>query len=183
MEDFELFGEKKSPTFIQVNNSKALIQRGLKYFFGSNAEWLQEYEAIASWLGNNKGKGLLCIGDGGRGKTFVCERILLPIIGKVYPYEKIAKIRAYTIARDYEDSFGTILFVDDVGVEYDARVYGERRNFFNQIVDDVERNGWILIVTTNLSVDEIKEKYGERTLDRLRALTTPVLFKGESLRK
>jgi len=182
MEDIDLFGQKNDPMRISVDNSKELIERGLRYFFGEHAEWLQEYDCVADWLSDNKGKGLLCIGDGGRGKTFICERILLPIIEKTYSYAKIGKIRAYSIARDYDELLGTIVFVDDIGVEYDTRNFGERRNVFNQLVDDSERNNWILIVTTNLSINEIKEKYGERTLDRLRALTTPVVFRGESLR-
>lgn len=182
MEDIELFGQKTSKIQINVENAKSLIERGLKYFLGEKAEWLPEYENLATWLTDNKGKGLLCLGDGGRGKTFVCERILLPIIEKCYSYARVSKIRAFTIANDYNDSLGVVLFVDDIGVEHDANFYGEKRNIFNQIVDDAERNDWLLIITTNLTIEEIKEKYGERTLDRLKALTKPVVFKGESLR-
>lgn len=182
-EDIELFGTRVNRMQIHIENSADIIKRGLNYFFGNKAVWLDEYDEIVSWMSDNKGSGLLCIGDGGRGKTVVCERILLPIIQKYYPIAKVSKLRAYTIARDYENSFGSIVFVDDIGVEYNTYHYGERRNIFNQVVDDAERNGWLLIVTTNLTIDEIKEKYGERTLDRLRALTRPVVFKGESLRK
>lgn len=182
MEDVELFGQKKENIRISVEDSKELIERGLRYFFGEKAKWLPEYDALVEWLKDNNGKGLLCCGDGGRGKTFVCERILLPIITNKYSFAKVGKIRAYTIAKDYGEALGTILFVDDIGVERDAHNYGERINVFNQIVDEAERNNWLLIITTNLTTDEIKEKYGERTLDRLRALTRLVLFKGESLR-
>lgn len=182
MEDVELFGQKTHKVSIKIENARTLLLRGLKYFFGDGAKWLPEYEKLAEWLSDNKERGLLCAGDGGRGKTFVCERIILPIISSQYPYDRISKIRAYTIAKDYNDILGTILFVDDIGVERDAHNYGERLNVFNQIVDDVERNGWLLIVTTNLTIEEIREKYGERTLDRLKALTKPIVFKGESLR-
>jgi DNA replication protein len=61
--------------------------------------------------------------------------------------------------------------------------YGEKRLAFPELVDEAEKKGKLLIVTTNLSIQELKEKYGERTVDRLRAITTPILFKGESLRK
>ena len=44
------------------------------------------------------------------------------------------------------------------------------------------KKGKLLILTTNLSIDELREKYGERTVDRLRAITKTVLFTGESLR-
>lgn len=182
MEDEELFGRKKENIRISIDDSENLIKRGLRYFFGERASWIPEYDKLTDWLKDNRGRGLLCCGDGGRGKTFVCERILLPLIMRKYPYAKVSKIRAYTIARDYNEAMGAILFIDDIGVERDAHNYGERTNVFNQIVDDAERNGFLLIITTNLTLDEIKEKYGERTLDRLRALTRLVLFKGESLR-
>ena len=182
IEDVELFGQEKPNIQINVEEPKKLIERGLKYFFGDKGEWLPEYETIATWLSDNKGKGLLCLGDGGRGKTFVCERILLSIIEHIYPYLKTNIIRGYTIASDYSECLGGVLFIDDIGVEMDSRSYGEKRNVFNQIVDDAERNKWLLIVTTNLTIDEIIKKYGERTMDRLRALTKPVVFKGNTLR-
>lgn len=182
MEDSELFGERKENIRISIDDSENLIKRGLRYFFGDRASWIPEYDKLAEWLKDNQGKGLLCCGDGGRGKTFVCERILLPIIMHKHPYAKVSKVRAYTIARDYNEAMGTILFIDDIGVERDTHNYGERINVFNQIVDDAERNNFLLIVTTNLTLEDIREKYGERTLDRLRALTRLVLFKGESLR-
>ena len=116
MDDLQLFGQRKENVRISVEYSKELIERGLKYFFGEKAKWLPEYDALADWLKDNIGKGLLCCGDGGRGKTFVCERILLPIIMKKYPFANVGKIRAYTIAKDYGDVFGNILFIDDIGV-------------------------------------------------------------------
>lgn len=182
MEDVELFGQKQEPPRINVEKAKELIARGLRYFLDDKAKWLPEYDKLAEWLGDNQGKGLLCCGDGGRGKTFVCEKILLPVIKHYLPYVKVGTISAYTIGREYDNAWGTVLFVDDIGVERDARNYGERVNVFNQIVDEAERRNKLLIVTTNLTIDEIREKYGERTLDRLRALTKLVLFKGESLR-
>lgn len=56
-------------------------------------------------------------------------------------------------------------------------------DLFPEIVDRAEQKENILIITTNLQPDLIEKKYGIRTRDRLRAICTPVLFKGESLRK
>lgn len=180
--DSELFGRKADTIKINVENSKELIERGLKYFFGEKAAWLPEYDQIKDWLINNNGKGLLCIGDGGRGKTFITEKILSPIISKFYCHLNVHFVRGYSMAEDYESGTGTILIIDDVGVEREQNVFGEKKNTFNQIVYEAERYGWLLIVTTNLTIEELKDKYGERTLDRLRALTTPVVFRGKSLR-
>lgn len=76
-----------------------------------------------------------------------------------------------------------IIYIDDIGTESLSVKYGEKRMTFPELVDEAEKKGKLLIITTNLSLSEIKEKYGERTLDRLRAITTPIVFKGESLRK
>lgn len=54
---------------------------------------------------------------------------------------------------------------------------------FRMLVDYAEKNGIMLIITTNLTWKELTEKYGERTTDRLKALVTPIGFKGKSLRK
>lgn len=182
MTDVELFGQKERKRQICIQDAKTLIERGLKYFFGDKMKWLPEYEQIADWLSDNKGKGLLLIGDAGRGKTFLADKILTPIIKKKCPYDKIAFIRGYSMGADYDDSLGTILIIDDAGVEREQNIYGEKRNIFCQIVYDAELFNRLLIITTNLTIEELKDKYGDRIIDRLKALTTPVLFKGESMR-
>lgn len=50
-------------------------------------------------------------------------------------------------------------------------------------MDEAEKRGKMLMLTTNLSLDEISQKYGERTMDRLVAITRRVKFEGTSLRR
>lgn len=76
-----------------------------------------------------------------------------------------------------------IIYVDDIGTESLSVKYGEKRLAFAELADETEKKGKLLIITTNLSIDELREKYGERTIDRLKAITRTVLFSGESLRK
>lgn len=182
IKDEDLFGLKPTKINISVKNSKELLQRGISYFFGTKGVWLPEYDSIAEWLSNNKGKGLLCLGDSGRGKTFMCERILLPIIENQYRNLRTCTLIGYTINENYGKGSGTVNFIDDIGVESEGNLFGEKINTFNQIINDAERNDWLLIITTNLTTDELKEKYGERAFDRLRSLTKLVVFKGKSLR-
>ena len=47
---------------------------------------------------------------------------------------------------------------------------------------EAEKRGKLLMLTTNLSLEEISQKYGERTMDRLVAITRRVKFEGNSLR-
>lgn len=103
-----------------------------------------------------------------------------------------------------------IIVIDDLGAEEveewvktTAGTYRKCRAFC-ELVDRAERTGTMLIITTNLFTtiprlkvdcaygkagqlaprlhESIEARYGIRTLDRLRAITSVVLFDGESMR-
>lgn len=168
---------------ISIPNAKAALWECIRYCIGNKAQWQPEYDDIVRWLSDNEGKGLLCIGNCGRGKTLIC--------GKVIPVLFSACCRKMVSCYDAQQMNANIdavkqkhiICIDDIGTESLSVKYGEKRMTFPELVDEAEKKGKLLIITTNLSLSEIKEKYGERTLDRLRAITTPVVFKGESLRK
>lgn len=144
---------------------------------------LPEYDQITDWMKSNHGRGLLIIGTNGRGKTMIAKNIL-PLFFD-FAMGKIVRCYHATEINDNADFILTrrIVVLDDVGAEEQMVKFGERRWVFPEIVDRAEQKENILIITTNLSPDEIERKYGVRTRDRLRAICTPVLFKGESLRK
>ncbi|WP_236264068.1 hypothetical protein [Dysgonomonas sp. Marseille-P4677] len=76
-----------------------------------------------------------------------------------------------------------IISLDDIGTEEVCNQYGNKRLAFAEIMDAAEKYNKLLIVSTNLSVDDIRRRYGERVLDRIKATTHRVLFEGESLRR
>lgn len=168
---------------IETNNARNILMRGLVHFCGKDTEWLPEYESIALWLTDNNCRGLLCYGNCGRGKTLITQRIL-PIIFQHWHGLVLNTVTATELAdRFNEISNYKIISVDDIGTEDIANQYGEKHDYFRELVDLAERKQKLLIVSTNMELKQIAERYGERTIDRLRALTTTVLFKGESLRK
>ena len=61
---------------IAIPDAKNILWRGLNYFT-ENAEWLPEYEEIATWLSDNNGRGLLCHGNCGRGKSLISLPLLI----------------------------------------------------------------------------------------------------------
>lgn len=61
--------------------------------------------------------------------------------------------------------------------------YGNKRVYFAEIMDIVEKQNKLIIVNSNLTGAKFKEKYGERILDRIIATTHRIEFKGNSLRK
>ncbi len=172
----------------RLNGARDVLSRGLHYFCGDNAKWLPEYDEVATWLSDNQGKGLLCLGNCGRGKTLICQNIL-PLVFRHWLglYLNTFTANDLNMHNDEQRKYDEIkqykiISIDDVGTESEAVFFGERHVFFNELVDECERKQKLLIVTTNLSRKELKERYGERTIDRLRSMMTTVEFKGESLR-
>lgn len=174
----------------QIRDAKERLQNGLKHFLGDKALWLPCYDKVADWLGDNKGRGVLCVGTSGLGKTLISEKILPVILGR--------KIRAVN-ANDLHDRLDDLLkeravIVDDLGKE-PARHYGEQDRSFFKLCDAAEQRGILLIITTNLSTTpvseanraiyplSIQERYGNEVLSRLRATTTVIGFQGDDLRK
>lgn len=176
-----IFGERKITPLIRVPNPKKILMEGLYHYLGGVPEWLPEYDHIVDWLSDNKRKGLLAVGDPGRGKTRICMDVIPDILQDAGI--ECFRVSSYAMSRNFEDMLNaSALMVDDAEVEDKASFYGERRELFMEIVDHSERNGILLIVTTNMTLDELTQRYGFRIIDRLRQITLPVVFKGESLR-
>jgi DNA replication protein DnaC len=168
---------------VTVPDAKRVLWAGIRYFTGENARWLPEYEEVAGWLAGNEGRGLLCFGNCGRGKTLICGKIL-PLVLNHYCRKVVSCYDAQQMNADLDAvKQKHIIYVDDIGTENLSVKYGEKRLAFAELADEAEKKGKLLILTTNLTIDELREKYGERTIDRLRAITKTVLFSGESLRK
>lgn len=175
---------------VHFDNPRDMIIRGLEYFLGERAEWLVEYEKVVSWMVDNQNKGLVVNGSNGRGKTLICYDIL-PVLFNVYhPSAKQYKCRAnemrYILQPENNDYYtflqANIIFIDDFGTESIANSFGEKRDVFSDIVDICEHDKKMLIASTNLMPQEIEERYGLRTLDRLHSITRGITFDGVSLR-
>lgn len=173
------------PVHIQIDNAKELLMDGINFFTSGNGKWLPEYDEIAEWLSDNKGKGLLCIGNCGRGKTLLCTKVI-PLLIHSQCRLVINAYKSLDMNID-PDKIKTkcLVAIDDVGIEGEKVEYGEHRLIFPEVVDNAERNGSLLLITSNLATtgpNSIESKYGLRTIDRLRGMTKIIVFKGKSLR-
>lgn len=172
---------KREPIKIQIGNAKEKMEYVMRYFLGDKYEWQSEYEKIAEWLTDNKGKGLLCSGNVGRGKSLLCANVI-PIL-----LNRCLKLNAIIVdATDLNDPSifskvknNAITVIDDIGIEADY--YGTPK--FNELVKRAEDFGRSLIITTNLTSDEINKRYGERVLSRLLGICECVKFEGTDLRR
>ena len=183
--DFPAIGQ--IPQF-SVPNARERLEKGLQHFLGDKARWLPCYDEVAKWLTDNKGRGLLCIGTPGLGKTLMCEKILPVILGR-----KIKTVTAREMAAQIDDILKErAVIVDDLGKEPgEYKNYGNVRKPFFELCDAAERHGILLIITTNLSTSRvvnplysssIEERYGADVISRLRATVKVVEFKGDDLR-
>lgn len=176
-----IFKGKKTIPLVEVSDAREKLKDGMMYYLGGVPQWAKAYDAVAEWLAGNCHKGLLAVGSKGRGKSLVC-RDVIPEILREEGLECLC-VSSYEMSRDVNALFAAkVLVIDDVGTEDVASFYGERHDLFKEIVDHAERNAVLLILTTNLTSDELMERYGERVIDRLYSIVKPVVFKGESLR-
>ena len=173
--------------YISVPNARKVLAGAVKYFIhkidGREAKWLPEYDQVASWLGNNQGRGLFLFGNCGRGKSILC-RYVLPAILLKYCRKVVSVFDIQDMNRDIDLVLSKhVVSLDDIGTEELSVKYGERRMAFAEVMDAAEKHGKLVIVSTNLGANELKERYGDRVLDRIRAVTKRVLFDGTSLRE
>lgn len=169
-----------------VPDARKVLQEGLSYFLGlegRRAEWLPEYEQVADWLAGNGGRGLFLFGNCGRGKSVLC-RYVLPAILLDYMRKVVAVYDMQELNRDVDGVLRKhIVSLDDVGTEELSVKYGEKRLAFAEVMDAAEKYGKLVIVSTNLTPEDLRFCYGDRVIDRIRSTMQRVAFNGKSLRK
>ena len=173
---------------INIPNAEKRLRGGLQYVVnmksGCNAEWNERnYRPIVDWMTDNKGKGLLMFGGCGLGKSVIGMYILPLLIKDVH--KKVVNIfSAQELNKKIDEILKLhIIYIDDIGTEDNLNSYGNKRMPFAELCDAAEKKGKLLILTTNLSIDELTQRYGDRVVDRLIATTKAVPFTGDSLRK
>lgn len=173
---------------ISIPNAEKRLRGGLQYVVnmksGCNAEWNERnYRPIVDWMTDNKGKGLLMFGGCGLGKSVIGMYILPLLIKDVH--KKVVNIfSAQELNQKIDEILKLhIIYIDDIGTEDNLNSYGNKRMPFAELCDAAEKKGNLLILTTNLSIDELTQRYGDRVVDRLIATTKAVPFTGDSLRK
>jgi DNA replication protein DnaC len=134
--------------------------------------------------------GLLLYGNVGTGKSYCACAIANALCEMEVPVkyvnlaEVLNELQTAQNRNDYIQRLVTykLLIIDDFGVQRQTEYAAEQ--IFN-LIDRRNRKRLPLIVTTNLTLDEIKhpaDTSQARIYDRVLQMCTPVLFKGVSLR-
>ena len=147
-----------------------------------------------------EGIGLLVHGNPGIGKSYATFCIanelinqMIPVIaissigliGKTYDsYRKYGAEGEYSIINTFNNA--DLLVLDDLGAEHESYREKEKQLLYS-VIDTRIRNGKPMVVTTNLTLAQLKEKLTTedgvaRTYDRLMGMCTPIKVEGESKR-
>lgn len=152
----------------------------------------------ASVMDGTSRKGLFLRGDVGIGKTFGLQLLAARFGWKFVTAREVEGFFRtqpnYTEWVEYcraADFFGRgkALVIDDLGTENeDFMQYGQRANPLAELLEkrydlSFHRDRVRTIVTSNLTDQQLKDRYGFRVFDRLREMFAVVTVKGESLRK
>lgn len=150
-----------------------------RIYFEKRGETFQKhpsYKHVANWLSNNGGRGLFMFGSCSQGKTILAKYII-PNLLSVYFHKVVCYYRMTDANRKPDDVMSHhIIALDDIGMEEQLREYGNKRNVFDEIIDAAEQKGKLVIITTNLSLKEMSERYGDRVVERIMAICYPISF-------
>ena len=160
-----------------INEVGSAMVKFMRCYLGDKP--LQKHEAyaeIADWLHDSKGKGLYLYGLCSQGKTFMA-RYVIPAMFHHY-HNRILHFYPMTEVNNKLDEVlrQHCIVLDDVGTEEQLVSFGQRRNAFDEIMDAVEQKGKLVIITTNLTKEQIEDRYGTRTYERIKATTRRIVF-------
>jgi len=140
---------------------------------------LESYDEVIEWLSDTKGRGLMLMGDCGLGKSTILN-FVIPAIFRT----KTNKLLTSTPAKELgeiERSNASFIIIDDLGTESIKNDYGTKIDAVADAISYAEDSSKTLLLTTNLKPNKLKERYDDRTLDRLRKCKV-VVIKGKSFR-
>lgn len=140
---------------------------------------------------SKSGQGLLLCGGFGKGKTFAACEVANALIDKGYPvlvtnFAQILNRLQNTFERqEFIDSLNyyRLIVIDDLGIERDS-AYAKEQVF--NVIDARYRVGLPMIITTNLTIDELKNPTNpedRRIYDRIFERCFPIEFKGGNHRR
>ena len=141
---------------------------------------LPAYDEIIDWIVDTKGKGLMIMGECGLGKSTIINYVI-PAIFRTKTNKVLRSIPAKELGT-VDRNIAPFIIIDDLGTESIKNDYGTKIDAVSDAISYAEDSSKTLIITTNLSPESLKERYDERTLDRLRKCKV-VIIKGKSFRK
>ena len=142
-------------------------------------EHLPAYDEIIDWMVDTKGKGLMLMGECGLGKSTILN-FVIPAIFRTRTNKILRSVPAKELGA-VDRNKAPFIIIDDLGTESIKNDYGTKIDAVADAISYAEDSSKTLLITTNLTPQALKERYDERTLDRLRKCKV-VIIKGKSFR-
>ena len=171
--------ELRNCTFANDDLSNEKLTNAMKNYVDNFSEFKKQ------------GKGLILYGEIDVGKTFAAACVANALIDKGYPclvtnFARIANTVQGTFEKqDYYDSLSrfALLVIDDLSTERKTEYMQEI--VFN-VIDDRYRAGLPIIITTNLTSEELKHPADityQRTFSRILEICHPIKVEGKHRRR
>lgn len=165
----------------------ALYQLEVEYrgqVFVNDENTHDKINRIARWLFSSKQRGLLLMGTMGNGKS-----TMLRVIDRLFKSTSTFG-DAQDIFEHFKKSQGSmryweepLLLIDDMGIEpVRCLVYGEEYYPISRLLLHRYDKQLTTIIATNLGVDEIEARYGDRVVDRMKETFSVITYEHESYR-
>lgn len=114
----------------------------------------------------------------------MCSKLILDACcgSRMFWFNKTNPLTTFMDIRD-EVLKKEIICLDDIGVETPIVIFGNKKSVFGEIIDAAEKEGKLIIATSNLNKNDLIAKYGDRGFERIVSTCLRVPFTNKSLRK
>lgn len=160
---------------------KEMFIKAFEYYDKTIDEYnhLPAYDEIIDWMVDTKGRGLMLMGECGLGKSTILNYVI-PAIFRTRTNKILRSVPAKELGA-VDRNKAPFIIIDDLGTESIKNDYGTKIDAVADAISYAEDSSKTLLITTNLTPQALKERYDERTLDRLRKCKV-VIIKGKSFR-
>jgi len=136
---------------------------------------------------NNSPKGVTVLGPVGTGKTWALKNADLKCgvtsansISGMYASGGMEEVKKEF---QYQLQGRLPLIIDDLGTEIIMGNYGTKLDVIQWLILECYNRGTKMYFTTNLTIEELTERYGVRVTDRIKESTYIIVLEGESRRE
>ncbi len=187
--------DPKELAWILTQAYRAVVEkRGMEFKDIPEAQIGDIIEDVVTWMREPKYRSTLFLqGTVGSGKTSIMRAlgIVYSAVGAGYQFcQAIDICEQYRFLRNGDSNYYAYykekekLLVDDLGAEpFRFLHYGVDYTPVQDLLDYRYRKQLTTIITTNLTEEQLIERYGERCWDRFNEMCTVVLFPGPSFRE